>query len=173
MEEIWKDIKGYEGYYQVSNLGNIKSLHKRNYGEILKLPIKRGYYQAGLRKKGTRKFFQVHRLVAEAFIPNKENLPQVNHKDENKLNNNVENLEWCTVAYNNCYGSRIERVRNSNPLKKTIIQYSLQGEYLNEYRSLSEAGRKTKTNISSICMCCKRKYETANNFIWRYKEEAS
>lgn len=101
--EIWKDIEGYEGLYQVSNFGKIKSLGNKNCHKnelILKLGIRNTYYVINLTKNNNRKSFQVHRLVANAFIPNPYNYPIVNHKDENPLNNNVDNLEWCTQKHN-------------------------------------------------------------------------
>ena len=109
MEE-WRDIKGYEGLYQVSNLGRVRSERK-----ILKgTPDKDGYLRVALCKNGTRKYFGIHRLVATAFIYNTNNYPCVNHKDENKTNNRAKNLEWCTIAYNNCYGDRLKRVSEAN-----------------------------------------------------------
>lgn len=125
-EEIWKDIKNYEGYYQVSNLGRIRSIDRYikqyngyNYstriykGKILKKEIgTRGYYKVVLQKRRKAKTYNVHRLVAETFIPNPKNLPQVNHKDENKLNNIVDNLEWCTSKYNINFGERNAKVAN-------------------------------------------------------------
>lgn len=115
MEEIWKDIKGYEGKYQVSNYGSVKTLNYRRTGTARLLIPKndKGYLAVGLYKNGKRKMFLIHRLVAEAFIPNPENLPQVNHIDEDKTNNYVENLEWCTQSYNNNYGTRLKRVSES------------------------------------------------------------
>ena len=169
--EIWKDIKNYEGYYQVSNFGNIRSLHKRNKYNLMKLPIKRGYYQIGLRKDGTRKFCQVHRLVAQAFIDNPLNLPQVNHKDENKLNNIVDNLEWCTVSYNNCYGTRLERVSNSCKNKRPVLYYDINKNLIAEYPSLSEASRITKVRASEIVRSCKKTKTAPRKYIFRYKEE--
>ena len=113
MTEIWKDIDGYEGLYQVSNLGRVKSLH-HNKEKILKGSYaKEGYHLISLSKEGTQKRCLVHRLVATAFIPNPYKLECVNHKDENPRNNNVDNLEWCTKAYNNCYGTRLERLSKS------------------------------------------------------------
>ena len=112
--EIWRDIKGYEGIYQISNKGRVKSLNYRRTGKekILKPgKTKPGYLCISLYKKGEKcKCFSIHRLVAQAFLPNPDNLPIVNHKDENKLNNNVENLEWCNSEYNLNYGNRNERV---------------------------------------------------------------
>ena len=109
----WKDIPGYEGLYQVSNLGEIKSLNYRNTGKekILKLiKDKKGYFHVNLYKNGKLKNLQVHRLVAMAFIPNHNNYNQVNHKDENTSNNAVENLEWCTAKYNSNYGNRNKKI---------------------------------------------------------------
>lgn len=121
MQEIWKDVKNYEGLYEISNLGNVRSLDKiinganqfgckyknRKKGKILKQHInKQGYKKVILVNNNKAKNFQVHRLVAEAFLPNPSNLPQVNHKDENKQNNCVENLEWCNSSYNINYGNR-------------------------------------------------------------------
>lgn len=101
MEEIWKDIEGYGGLYQVSNLGRIKSFKQNKLGKILRMQITHdGYYTVGLSKDNYSKQCKVHRLVAKAFIPNTNNLLEINHKDKNKLNNNVDNLEWCTRQYN-------------------------------------------------------------------------
>ena len=108
MDKIWKDIKGYEGLYMVSNGGDVKSVKNG----ILKPSVYKGtgYYYVGLYKDGKRKGYTIHRLVADAFIPNPNNLPCVNHKDESKINNNVENLEWCTHRYNSNYGCRNEKI---------------------------------------------------------------
>ena len=98
MKEIWKDIKGYEGLYQISNFGNIKSLRTNKLVKAFKNT--KGYCQVSLWNNNVKKMFVVHRLVAQEFIPNPNNLLQVNHKDEDKKNNNVDNLEWCSVKYN-------------------------------------------------------------------------
>lgn len=107
--ELWKDIKGYEGVYQISNLGNIKSLKRKTHiqnatrikkEKILKLQLRNGYYVINLCKNGCRKAYSVHRLVAETFIPNPNNLPYINHIDFNTQNNSVDNLEWCTQKDN-------------------------------------------------------------------------
>ena len=119
--EIWKDIKGYEGLYQVSNKGRVKSLNYRRTGKekiLSSSPNSYGYLIVGLCKNGKQKPFYIHRLVAEAFLTNPNNLLEVNHKDENKENNHVENLEWCDRKYNNNYGSRMERVSVSLKGKK-------------------------------------------------------
>ena len=103
--EIWKDVKGYESLYQVSNLGRIRSIKN---GIKIKKQYERpnGYMQVCLCQNGKITTYKTHRLVAEAFIPNINNLPEVNHKDENKINNCVDNLEWCTSSYNKNYGTR-------------------------------------------------------------------
>lgn len=171
MKEIFKDIPGYEGLYQVSNLGKIKSLYnyKRDGSDILKPKIKRGYYQIGLRKNNKRKWFAIHRLVAITFIKNNNNYKYINHKDENKLNNNVNNLEWCSASYNNCYGTRLKRVKEK--VSKKVLQYDLNGNFIKEYNSLTEA---TKLNniksIGNISMCCNGKYKQVKGYIWKYKE---
>lgn len=114
MQEAWKNIEGSE-IHQISNLGRVRSLNYSNTGKVvvLKTKLKKRYAEIGLNSKGKRKSHLVHRLVAKAFIPNPNNYPCVNHKDENPFNNNVNNLEWCTVAYNNSYGSRLERMSNT------------------------------------------------------------
>ena len=136
MKEVWKDIQDYEGFYQVSNLGRIKSLgnSKTRKEKILKPIYHKQYYQITLSKNNIRIQYRVHRLVAEAFIPNPDNLPQVNHKDENKLNNYVDNLEWCDALYNNNYkdkGKRISKTKTGhtvsqetrNKISETLKKY--------------------------------------------------
>lgn len=117
MEEKWMPIKGFEGVYEVSSLGRVKSLQRldtrgnRIKECILKTKIEKlGYERVNLRKGNGYVRHSVHRLVAEAFVPNPDNLPQVNHKNENKADNRMENLEWCTAKYNSCYGTRIGRL---------------------------------------------------------------
>ena len=129
MQEEWRDIKDYEGLYMISSYGRVKSLGRWvNYknkgkkwqeGKILKPLVKKGgYLHVGLWKNGKLKFFTVHRLVAQAFIPNPNNLPQVNHKDENKENNFVKNLEYCDAKYNSNYGTRTKRIAEKQKAKK-------------------------------------------------------
>lgn len=132
--EFWKDIEGYEGLYQVSNLGRVRSLDRviqqikfggelspQIYrGRVINPTINGGYYRCSLSKDNIKESKLIHRLVAEAFIPNPNNYPCVNHKDENKLNNVVENLEWCTVQYNTNYGTSPERISINQPLCKRI-----------------------------------------------------
>lgn len=195
--EIWKDIEGYFGRYQISNFGRVKSLKRNTNNQyckedcLLKQKLdKTGYYSVGLKIEGKKqKWFLVHRLVANAFIPNPDNLPCVNHKDENKTNNFVwinddgsvdldkSNLEWCTYAYNNAYGTHIKTYEHyifkNNRLDKSkpVIQYSLSGEYLCEYPSVAEAERQTGIRNQQISGCCNNKYgfKTAGGYIWKYK----
>ena len=181
MEEFWKDIQGYEGKYQVSNLGNVKSLNYKNSGKerILKYGINtKGYLNVCLcylRKNKLSKTFAVHRLVAQAFIENPGNLPQVNHIDENIRNNCVSNLEWCTAEYNINFGTRNERsmftriVNNGKTAPKKIDQYSLDGKFIKTWNSGAELA-KNGFNKSSICQCCKGKLKTSNGYIWKYHE---
>ena len=166
--EIWKDIKGYEGKYQVSNFGNVKSLNYRNTGkEHLMKPILQttGYFYVRLCNK-PNKIYSIHRLVADAFIPNPENLPCVNHKDENKTNNHVDNLEFCTQLYNNEYGTRLKRVSESllnNPkLSRKVYQYTIDGKFVREWESTQEC-RRNGFNHSHIVSCCKGERKTHKN----------
>ena len=170
MKEIWKDIKDYEGYYQISNLGRIKSLPRNGTiksERIIKGAIsKNGYLRVCLQKNGIKTNFLVHRLVAEAFIPNPDNLPQVNHKDEDKTNNIYTNLEWCTASYNTNFGTCIER--RIKKQSKKILQYTLDGEFVREWESIQECGR-NGFNVGNICYCCQGKYKSSQGYIWKYK----
>ena len=113
--EIWKPVIGWETLYEVSNMGNVRSLHYKQ--PYLMNPVidAKGYKRVSFTKRNSKKYVRcgVHRLVAQAFIPNPDNLPEINHKDEDKLNNRVDNLEWCTHMYNNNYGTRNKRVSES------------------------------------------------------------
>lgn len=172
MKEIWKDINGYESLYQVSNIGRIKSFPRRGtYKDeyILNPQItKKGYYRVRLCNKNS-KAYMVHRLVAQAFIPNTDNLPFINHKDENKKNNNVDNLEWCTNIYNIHYGTSIERMKNS--LKKSVVQYSINGEIINYFSSAKDASKFVNGFSTSITACCKGRIKTTCGYVWKYKKE--
>lgn len=127
MEEVWKDIKGYENYYQISSLGRVKSLDRINnkgvtqIGRVLKCSYRSGYKSVTLSKKGKSVSCVIHRLVAIAFIPNHENKPQVNHIDENKNNNNVNNLEWVTAKENLNYGTHNERQAKTRSIPIKVI----------------------------------------------------
>lgn len=188
MEEIWKDVDGYEGLYQVSNFGRIKSLEflkgAKN-GSFQKSPSKilkqttnqKGYNVVVLYKNKKGKMFQVHRLVALAFIPNPENLPVINHKDENPQNCSVDNLEWCTQKYNCQYSNNKHDERHKHyehkgscKPKKAIIQYDLDDNYIAEYQSIREASKKSGINISSIFRCYTGKRKEAGGYKWVVKQ---
>ena len=164
-KEYWKPVVGYEGLYEVSNWGRVKSL-KFGKEKILKPIIRHGYYFVGLSKNGIVKSYSVHRLVAQVFIPNPNNLPCVNHKDENKQNNVVSNLEWCTHEYNNSYGTRSKRVAEKQ--SKPVLQYDLEGNLIKEWVSINECGR-NGFNQGGICKCCNGKQKIYKGFIWKYK----
>ena len=184
--EWWKDIPGFEGLYQASTKGRIRSVERwieradgyRNHimPRILK-PQKNStnnYLLVGLHDGKKNVKYLVHRLVAITFIPNPNNLPQVNHKDCNPQNNSVDNLEWCTALYNSNYGDIKEKQRASHlnrPDKsKPVEQYTRDGVYIATYPSIVEAYRQTGINHQSIGCCCQRKksYITAGGFIWKY-----
>lgn len=169
--EIWKDVEGYEGLYQISSKGRVKSLGNGSSGnskeKILKgLNDKYGYLQVNLYKEGKQKTFKVHRLVAKAFLDNPYNLPQVNHKDEDKTNNCVDNLEWCNCEYNINYGTRTERFIKSKSIP--ILQFSKNGEFIRRWDGIRQIERELGINRNPISKCCKGKQKTAWNFIWRY-----
>ena len=186
-DEIWKNIDGYEGLYKISNIGNVKSLSKFIINspngvsgfqteERILLPQvdKKGYLYYQLYKENKRKCFKAHRLVAIHFIPNPENLPQINHKDEVKTNNTVENLEWCTNSYNHWYGTVRKRIGDKNtnhPSKSTPInQFSLDGYLIKTYPSMQEAQRQGFQQ-SGISRCCDKKQKQHKGFIWRYADD--
>lgn len=154
--EFWKDVENYEDLYEVSDAGRVRN---KVSGKILK-PFsdgRKGYLKVDLYKDGIRKTYRIHRLVAEAFIPNPLNLSQVNHIDENKINNNVDNLEWCDCQYNIDYSKA-----------KSVNQFSLDGRLLNTYKSTMEASRQTGISQGNISECCRDKRGQAGNFIWKY-----
>lgn len=169
MEEEFKEIIGYEGWYWISKSGKVKTKYR-----TLKPTINLdGYYCVNLRKDNVQKTYTLHRLLALNFIDNPNNYPQVNHKDENKLNNDLDNLEWCTQQYNHDYGTRNERTAKSQMNKqgsKVILQYDLQGNFIKEFPSVSEASRelgKSQANISRCANCFKNQ---AYGFIWKFKD---
>lgn len=176
MKEEWRDIEGYEGLYMVSNFGRVVSFQGCN-PRIMKLGMTRkGYQCVGLQKENQHKTCVVHRLVAKAFIPNPDNLPQVNHKDECKTNNRVDNLEWCTDKYNHNYGTYIERQRNSSPRNTPVLMFDLNGNFEKEFISAREAAREMNTNHALICHCCdgygdKQSHVSLKGKLWCYKGE--
>ena len=176
IKEEWRPVKGFEGLYEVSNLGRIKSLsytknngrmyRPRNYKEkIIKTYVDAfGYVYVMLAKKGEKqKHGKIHRLVAEAFITNENNLPMVNHKDENKQNNSVNNLEWCTAQYNLNYGNR------SKKYSKRIEMIDIKtNKVIKCFESIREAEDKTSINHSHISSVCHNNRKTAGGYKWRY-----
>lgn len=178
--EIWKDIKNYEGLYQVSNLGRVKSLdrvlkqkngiEKRVKGIILKQNCKKtGYLTVVLQKNNKQKTMLVHRLVAEAFIPNEENKPQVNHINEIKTDNRADNLNWMSSKENNNWGTKRERTSKTKingKKSKKIKQYSLKGKFIQEFPSMREAERQGYDR-KGIYNCIKGLQETSKGFIWK------
>lgn len=178
MKEIWMPIKGYEGYYEVSNLGRVRGVdrtRKGPYGKIARVagmilsPKKNStndYLLVGLRKDGVQKTHLVHRLVAEAFIPNPLGLPEVNHRDENPQNNISDNLEWCDRFYNNHYGSAIDRRSRTRGIP--VSQYTLDGELVATYWSAREAARALGRYQSTISRCCLGQQKQAYGFVWKF-----
>lgn len=188
-KEIFKDIEGYEGLYQISNLGNVKSLarYKKNHNKLQKVEERilkanisnRGYYYVMLNKNGKQEHKMIHILMAKAFIPNINNYPIVNHKDGNKLNINLDNLEWCTYSHNNkeAYrlGLKIGAVKNKlgydNWKSKPIYQYDLDGNFIREWACSREVKRQLGINASNIRACCNGQRNKAGGYMWKYKSE--
>lgn len=173
MEEIWKDIEGYEGLYQVSNMGRVRSL-KYKKERILKPRKQSGYYRVSL--YNDKKYeYSIHRLVANAFIPNPDNLPQVNHKDENRTNNCINNLEWCTPKYNYNYGTinirKSQKQLNDKNKSKVVLQYSLDGTFIKEWKSTMDVERNLGFAHTHIVAVCNGKSRIAYGFLWKYKNE--
>lgn len=189
-EEIWKNlivtkqgtVYDYSGYYIVSNKGNIKRLEttiptkikNNNYitkKEHLMKPIlsKDGYLYIKLSKKGVTKVFQIHRIVAETFIPNPTFLPEVNHKDENPLNNCINNLEWCDRQHNINWGNRTQKARDKMSYK--VNMYDLNNNFIRQFNSLNEASRIMNVHANTICLCCKNKRNKTGGFKWKYADE--
>lgn len=181
MKEIWKDIPNYEGLYQASNLGRIKSLEKQVWNnhqmvvrpeKILKpFSDKKGYFRVKLYKNQKCKTQKLHRVIAQTFIPNIFNKPEVNHEDGNKANNMVENLSWATSKENVNHAfrtglSKAKKGKNSK-LSKKVYQFDLKGNFIKEWSCVSEAERQLKIrNISSVCY---GKRNRAGEWLWRYE----
>ena len=189
MEEIWKDIEGYEGIYEVSNLGRVRSLdHKARHvsrmgrefevtykGRIRKqVPNENGYPIVMVKKDGKAHALKVHQLVAKAFIPNPDNLPFINHKDENPSNNRADNLEWCTHEYNVRYGTAIMRIRDTQ-LKRAnaVLQLDMDGNVLGKFLSLERAAEAMGCSTQLIKRVCDNKPHcyTAKGYRWQWADK--
>lgn len=182
--EVWRSVVGYMDLYEVSSLGRVRSLDRIQYnpvaathqtlhpGHIMNGVVSHvGYRKVALRDiNGKRKNCSVHRLVAMAFIPNPNNLPFINHKNYNKLDNRVENLEWCTPSYNTHYG-RADRIRQENqPNRKDVAQYTIKGEYIAIYKTIHSASKKVGTIRQHVRDCANGKRYSAGGFRWVYVE---
>lgn len=186
-DEIWKDIKGYEGLYQASTLGEIRRIesvvvdkNKKRIRTFKNKKIKQilrkdGYYFVNLSKNGKVKTAKVHRLIAETFLKNDVNYNIINHKDGNKINNNVTNLEWCTCSHNTKEAYRLG-LRKPNILKealngrsKPVLQYDTSKNFIKKWSCIKEASKKLKIKDSNISLVCKGKRKTAGGYIWKYE----
>jgi hypothetical protein len=187
MEEIWKEIKDFEGLYQISNLGRVKALERTvedqdgAYGKrtrqlkervLISKRKKDGYREIGLSKEGQRYGFLIHRLVADAFLDNPENRPFINHKDENKENNELSNLEWCLSEYNANYGTRNERLKNHSSNSHPILQVDKKGNILAEFNNAYQAAEKIfgmedlDVSACGIRKCVLGYRKTYKGFVW-------
>ena len=175
--EEWRDVKGYEGLYQVSSEGRVKSLERKFIDKIgreryvkecfLKPSADRGgYLRVGLCDGEKRKTFKVHRLVCEAFHENPDNKPQVNHINEIKTDNRASNLEWATARENSNFGSRNERLGKAQ--SKPVGQYTLDGDLVKAWQSVNEVQRQTGFSQGNISLAANGKYKQAYGFIWKY-----
>lgn len=161
--EIWKEIPGSGGKYQISNYGNVYSLI--NNVQLKGVNNGNGY----LRVKLNERLFYIHRLVAMAFIPNPKGYKEINHKDENKLNNNADNLEWCSHKYNMIFGTRNKRAIDNT--KKSVIQYAMSGKYVCSYNSIVEAAGKMSISKGNIVSVLKGNRKSAGGYKWKYNNK--
>lgn len=182
-----RPVVGYEGYYEVDQFGRVYGMGRvitvKDGDRVYEKPLSgkqmkqrmhsAGYKTVALTKNGKTKAQFVHRLVAEAFLPNPDGLPMVNHKDEDKTNNFIENLEWCTVSYNNTYGNAVERrakkIRGrTSEKRKAVIQRELDGSFVDWHESLTKAAKKINGCSSALSLACKGKRNTAYGYRWEY-----
>lgn len=183
MEEVWKDIAGYEGLYQVSNLGNVKSLNWKRCGYAKNLTPKllnSKRFCVQLSKNGKTKYYLIHQLVAIAFIPNPNKYNEINHIDENPLNNAVSNLEWCDHLHNvHCFfenhpnhcKTRQETPKYGKRLNKPVLQLTLSGDAICVWENSREIAVKTGMSDWSISQCCRGKQKTAYGYRWQYANQ--
>lgn len=181
MQEIWKDIPNFEDSYQVSNLGRFRAKERkvRTFGGAYRTisagirkpnKCKNGYYEVFCNRAQKRQVFLLHRLVAQVFIPNPNNLPEVNHKDEDITNCRADNLEWCTSKYNANYGTRTQRCIENNPQKRPVNQYTKDGRFIKRWRMINDAARHVGVDGSAITRVCKGKQHTSMGYVWRYAD---
>lgn len=171
-EEIWKDITGCEGLYKISNYGRVLSLNfnHTNKEKLRKLTTDvAGYKVVCLRKNGFKENKKVHRLVMEHFVENVNSLPIINHKDEDKTNNNVDNLEWCDCKYNINYGNGI--FKRSIKSRKPVIQFDKNGNFIKRWDSALIAEQEMGYCNSHINQCCNGKRKYHKNSIWKFENE--
>lgn len=182
LQEIWKNIEGYEGQYQISNLGRVKSLARINYAnhfqdERILTPVDhgKGYLLVHLSRGTKVKQIAVHRLVAETFIPNPNNKPQVNHLDEDVTNNRLDNLEWCSSQENLTYGHRIENAWKTRTANKTrgrrIKKFTISGDLVEIYPTIIVASRENGVSGPALSAAERHNYTSAGHK-WRYMENA-
>lgn len=194
MDEQWRDVAGYDGYYQVSSCGRIKSVERYVQDRFgMKAPYRipekilkpkrahDGYLFVHLSKDGHAQPLRIHRLVAEAFIPNPNRLPTVNHKNEDKSDNRVENLEWCTPAYNNKYGTRTQRSQMNQKHRRNVRMLSLDGEMLRIFPTCLSAARyitgepagkslRVRVTDNNIRRACRLQRHKAYGYRWEFEE---
>lgn len=178
-EEIWKDVPGWEGLYKVSSCGRILSVSYNHSGRPAIRVLRKdwlGYLVVTLHRNNYSKTYKVHRLVAMAFIPNPTNLPCINHRDEDKTNNRVENLEWCDYSYNNKYGSRPRKVLDAYKRKKSakaerpVVKMDKTGIILEEFISISAAARAAGVCRESLRDAVLGRSKTCAGYVWKYLE---
>ena len=179
--EEWRDIRGFEGFYQVSNLGRVRSVERevkmKDFVVTRRSFIKKihkktnGYYGLLLSKNDSSKNYSIHRLVAEAFIPNPLNLPQVNHKNEDKSDNRAENLEWCTAKYNSNYGTRKLRVmmNNKRMCGRKVVCIDLSGKAIAHYPSVQSV-KEDGYNAALVHACCIGNRHTHHGMYWKFEQ---
>lgn len=189
MREIWKDIKGYEGRYMISNLGNVLTMRYKGKGKAKQLKPyndEKGYFMVSLYNNKKIKTKRIHEIVAKTFILNPDNLPQVNHIDGNKHNNRIDNLEWCTSKENIRHAWKNGLMKSTKGRKrknlkhnflgykakksKSVAQYSLDGEYINTWKSINEAARNSNISAGNIHRCCMGEFKQTGGYIWKFVE---
>lgn len=178
MKEVWKDIDGWEGQYQISNLGRVKSLPKKLHRGMTKERIMKStnngsdYFIVGFRNGNRRKSYLVHRLVAKAFIPNPKNKEEVNHIDGNKQNNIYTNLEWTTKQenINHAWRTGLSSMEKLDVVRIKVDQFTEDGRYITTYNSMSEAEKATRASVGEIGKCCRGLAYHSGGYRWRFSD---